>query len=604
MVQVHRPVHDRAVRQPEHIFGLVRDHVLNEILTAAGVDRGVKRQFLRLADDVDLHPVGVHGVQVRIADEQTVRVRKAHEGVQLKEARPVDPLAVTHLAAPPLAEGVGQVSGGKKAVIGLAQVGVFRAAVARAHQSELVAQAQLVAEFFALVAVLQVGRTDTLEVIESVIEGRQYRLVQQVPGGVVGYDHPGFPAEARFPRTAVRCAAFVVDLQEVVPAAFPGGAFVIQYPTAGGPEGRPLRFILRPQVVFEVGGQFFAFPEVVLQRDVQLVVLARFVVVDHLAPVGKASSVAEVGIRFVVVDHPVVAVAAGERVVVGQLIINAGVGVGRHVVARLNAGPLQLEGVPVQYALPQQAFPSGVVRIATAGGQEGGELLPPHVHVTVQAVVGGVPGGQGEAAAMTPLPFFLQDDVDDARRTGRLVAGRGVGHDLHPFDALRRDTLQRVVVGQGGGPAVDQHFHAGVTAQAHRALGADRHRGQLVQHLIGRSAAAEEVLPYFKGFFIQRQLHPGARGGDLHGVQVHVGCRQGNGFEMRCPVYRHAAIPAGVAQEFHPEEVRPGGHVQHEFSLPVGDGAFHEQGVEVVDGDGGVFETETGGFIDDRAGEA
>ncbi len=84
-------------------------------------------------------------------------------------------------------------------------------------------------------------------------------------------------------------------------------------------------------------------------------------------------------------------------------------------------------------------------------------------HVIAVAVVG--PGLYAAKISGFTIPF--QDDIDDPGCTFRIIPGRRIRDQFHPFDAFRRQLFQHlgtVICRQAGGFAVYPDGYTGISA--------------------------------------------------------------------------------------------------------------------------------------------
>lgn len=204
-----------------------------------------------------------------------------------------------------------------------------------------------------------------------------------------------------------------------------------------------------------------------------------------------------------------------------------------------------------------------------AGDVEKEKGIPgPRLHVQVDAarvaVLLPVVGIAGVYAAVGALDGVLfQHDVDDARRSLRIVTGRRVGDDLYAFDVLRRHGFQQIAkvsCGEVGQPVVDHHRDAVFSVELNAALGVNVYTGGFRQYAEG-VVAGRHCRAFHRHHHAVGQLHDGRPEGSdgyvLQGLRFRLQRDGAEVFRAVAAGYRKAVrLPAGETNGGEPQDVR------------------------------------------------
>ena len=203
--------------------------------------------------------------------------------------------------------------------------------------------------------------------------------------------------------------------------------------------------------------------------------------------------------------------------------------------------------------------------------------------------------------------ILLGDDVDDAASAGRVVLGRGVGHDLDAVDGRAVGGLEQdfqLLAGEVGGTAVEPYGHCGAV-ELDVALEVDSYAGGFAEQVGSVAAFGGDGVGDVHDDLVQFLLYDGAAGGD-HGLLQHLGVGLEEDYRVLLRDCAKFGYQVAVADEGGQQPVSAGGGdaVDGEAALRIGGRTVDHRAVGGYQGDGGELYRLLRRCVQDSAGNA
>ena len=562
-------------------------YVLHHACAVAVIDVGEQRALAEVLEVAQLETVGELGVQVRVAAAYVPIVGQAHEGQQIAEVGAAYAQAVAQLQGVALVDLVRHMGRWEEVEI-LPIVDDVLFDQRGGKVGEFAPNAPLQRKAFELGTGHQIGGIDILLKDEIVVEVGQGDVVR----GAVLLRHQ---------------IVVVYSAQGGAQAGLELHLFAKGMHIVGGDEPAALAL----QVVYALQ-QGLGIGEAVLV-DVGCLVVAAHKIAhvgrQHLFGGGKGAPEIEVGLDVLVdgllvleaghhIGHGIVGVQVGidEGVVVELpvaavhargghrgLRIDVDVGpqahIARHTAAQLLAGTVIGEGRILAYEPLERVATARTAVIADAQPSEEVHLALAVVDVERATVVVGPSGVHLKRAVESRSAFLLQHNVDDARLALGIVAGRGVGHYLHPLYDAAGQLAQRIGRADAREPrwfAVYKDAHILTAPQVHVAVHIHAHRGDVVKDVLRVAACVGGVFGHVEHPAVQHQFHLVALGRHHHlvhqfGLQFQGQCAQVH--VALCGIHIGYAL-VGIGEERYGDGVDAGLHAHLKLAIKVGGGTL------------------------------
>ena len=246
--------------------------------------------------------------------------------------------------------------------------------------------------------------------------------------------------------------------------------------------------------------------------------------------------------------HPV---ESGAHVPALALIV--GVAVGQQGAQRI-VGPSKLAPEGLQsFAVA----PAEIVALVPAGVEGEVEFLAAHVAVDRAAVILVRAPRDADLAVLAFKLVLLEDDVEDAGDSFRIVLGGGRGDDFDAVDAAGGNLLKQALGGgtdQAAGTPVDEDGDVAGSTEAQVAVDVDVHARDVAKQLGRVGSGAVEVIAHAEHFAVDHHLEGGALLDDFGGFErLDVGHEPDGAEVLFCAAARGEAdvvhLHRGVAHE-------------------------------------------------------